>query len=132
MYDAGKILTGLIIFLALITVPFWYNALISGQADYRPEPKLATSEKQCVAPTDYMKAAHMDFLNRWRDSVVRRGNRMFTTFTGKEIEMSLSNTCMSCHSNKTDFCDKCHTYVGVSPYCWDCHLEPQEVRNVSQ
>jgi hypothetical protein len=41
--------------------------------------------------------------------------------------MSLSNTCLDCHSNKAEFCDRCHNYASVSPYCWDCHIDnPKE------
>ena len=127
MYDTGKILAGLIIFLALLTSPVWYNAA-SGRASYVPEPKIVTGEKQCVAPKDYMKANHMDLLNEWRDLVVRGGERIYDSFDGKEYIMSLSNTCMDCHSNKSDFCDSCHEYCGVKPYCWDCHVEPEEIR----
>jgi hypothetical protein len=40
--------------------------------------------------------------------------------------MSLTRTCLDCHSNKAEFCDRCHTYMAVDPYCWDCHVEPKE------
>jgi hypothetical protein len=40
--------------------------------------------------------------------------------------MSLQNSCMKCHSNKKEFCDKCHNYVAVKPYCWSCHIAPKE------
>jgi hypothetical protein len=127
MHDAAKILTGLIIFLALLTSPFWYNAAV-GRASYVPETKIITQEKQCVAPTDYMRSDHMDLLDEWRDRVVRDGERLYTSFNGKEYVMSLSSTCMDCHSNKSEFCDSCHDYSGVQPYCWDCHVEPEEIR----
>lgn len=42
----------------------------------------------------------------------------------KKYEMSLQNTCMKCHSNKEEFCDQCHNYANVSPFCWDCHVQP--------
>jgi hypothetical protein len=74
-----------------------------------------------------MKANHMDLLNEWRDLVVRDGKRIYDSFDGKEYIMSLSNTCMDCHSNKSEFCDSCHDYSGVIPYCWDCHVEPEEL-----
>ena len=45
---------------------------------------------------------------------------------GKSYYKSLQVTCMDCHSNKSKFCDQCHEYVGVTPYCWDCHVEPKE------
>jgi hypothetical protein len=40
--------------------------------------------------------------------------------------MSLQNGCMRCHSNKKKFCDECHNYMAVKPYCWDCHIQPKE------
>ena len=41
-------------------------------------------------------------------------------------DISLAGTCMKCHSNKAEFCDRCHDYAGVSPDCWSCHVAPQE------
>ena len=64
--------------------------------------------------------------NQWRDDVVRKGEREYVSSSnGKIFDMSLSRTCMDCHSNKAEFCDACHTYMAVSPYCWDCHVEPK-------
>ena len=125
MHDAGKIIIGLIIFLVLITFPLWYNAS-SGQADKMPDPKIITDAKMCVEDAGFMKTDHMYLLNQWRDLVVRDGIRYFDAPDGNRYEMSLSNTCMNCHSNKSDFCDQCHNYLGVAPYCWDCHIEPKE------
>ena len=75
-----------------------------------------------------MKTKHMQLLDLWRDSVVRVGNRSYMAFNGKVYNISLQNTCMSesCHAKKTEFCDRCHNYAGVVPYCWDCHLAPKE------
>ena len=125
MYDSGKIIAGLIIFLGLITFPFWRN-LASGEAPQVPDLKIITEADECVAPTEYMRSSHMALLNEWRDLVVREGNRVYVASNGKEHPMSLSNGCMSCHPNKTEFCDACHNYVGVTPICWDCHIEPKE------
>ncbi len=125
MYDAGKILTGLIIFLVLVTFPIWSN-LASGEAAYKPDLKIVTEEKQCVAPADYMRASHMSMLNEWRNSVVRDGERVYVTHDGRRYEMSLSNTCTKCHSNKSEFCDQCHNSLGVRLTCWECHNEPKE------
>ena len=47
----------------------------------------------------------------------------------KAFVMSLSNTCLDCHSNKADFCDKCHNYASVRPYCWDCPSEPPKEKS---
>ncbi|UCE66345.1 MAG: sulfate reduction electron transfer complex DsrMKJOP subunit DsrJ [Candidatus Zixiibacteriota bacterium] len=127
MYDAGKIIIGLVVFLALVSYPIWYDAA-RGDIPTSADPKIVTAEKECVAPTDYMKDSHMDLLNQWRDDVVRKGVRVYTAESGRKFEMSLSHTCMDCHSNKSEFCDECHNYAGVNPYCWDCHIEPEEVQ----
>jgi hypothetical protein len=124
MYDGGKIVTGLAAFVVVAALPFW-NAAVGGR-DVKPEPKIVTQEKQCVASKDVMRQTHMDMLNAWRNTVVREGRRTYVDAAGKTVTMSLSNTCMSCHPNKKEFCDACHNYLAVSPYCWECHVEPKE------
>jgi hypothetical protein len=125
MYDGGKIVTGLIIFLCIATFPVWYQA-VSGKATYPPELKIVTKEKQCVEPTPYMRAEHMELMDFWRNAVVREGDRVYVSATGKTYTMSLQNTCMDCHWNKAEFCDRCHNYAAVKPDCWNCHIEPKE------
>jgi len=126
MYNKEIIGAGLVIFVVLVTFPFWYNL---GKAAPAPELELtdrAKAEKTCIQSKAYMKAEHMQILNVWRDTVVRDAKRLYVSSSGKEFEMSLSNTCLDCHSNKAEFCDRCHTYASVSPYCWDCHVYPEE------
>jgi hypothetical protein len=125
MYDGGKIVAGIVIGLIFLTFPIWYT---HGTAPPRPEVKLPEKTKECVEPGQYMKTKHMQLLDVWRDSVVRVANRSYLAFNGKKYDMSLQNTCMSadCHAKKSEFCDRCHNYTGVVPYCWDCHIEPEE------
>lgn len=127
MYDKGKVIAGLCIFVVMISFPFWYNL---GKAAPAPEPKLtgkaAEAGQQCVESKEYMKAEHMQILNDWRDIVVRDAKRIYVNSSGKKFEMSLSNTCLDCHTEKAEFCDKCHNYASVFPYCWDCHVDPKE------
>jgi len=131
MYNGGKIIVGLIIFVALFTFPFYYNI---GKVNAKPEPKIDTpaiqhltpEDKHCVQPKSFMRGEHMQLLNQWRDSAVRDGNRVYDGMGGKKYYISLQNTCMKCHSNKKEFCDKCHNYMGVTPYCWSCHIAPKE------
>ncbi len=131
MYNGGKIIIGLIIFVALFTFPFYYNI---GKVNAKPEPKIDTpaiqhlppEDKHCVQPKSFMRGEHMQLLNQWRDSAVRDGNRVYEGMGGKKYYISLQNTCMKCHSNKKEFCDKCHNYMGVTPYCWSCHIAPKE------
>jgi len=128
MYNSGKILIGIIVFLILFTSPIWYD-LVIGNPTIKPSLVLPTGEdqKECVMSAEYMRDNHMELLNVWRDDAVRMGNRTFTTSSGKKFEMSLTKTCLGCHSNKAEFCDQCHNYLGVSPYCWECHVDPKKL-----
>lgn len=127
MNDKKWIITGLIIFFVILSFPIWFNL---GKAAPAPDLKLtakARAAKECVRSKDYMKAEHMQLLDQWRLSVVRDAKRIYVNTKGKEFEMSLSNTCLDCHSNKAEFCDRCHNYASVRPYCWDCHIDnPKE------
>jgi len=127
MYDSGKIIVGLIIGLGLLTFPFWYN--VGKAAPPAPEPKLSEKAKaagQCIEPKARMKTRHMQILDDWRDSMVREGQVLYVAWDGKQYDMSLQNTCMNCHDSKKDFCDQCHNYTAVVPFCWDCHVAPEE------
>jgi hypothetical protein len=126
MYDSGKIIAGLIIFVGLFTSPFWYDAS-NGKELERPQLVLPSNPNQqvCVADSEFMRCDHMVLLNDWRYEVVREGQTFYTSNTGKEFEMRYTKTCLGCHPNTSQFCDQCHNYVGVDPYCWDCHNKPQ-------
>jgi hypothetical protein len=132
MNDRGRIILGLLVFLALITFPVWYN-LVSGIESRPPEIELPPDETRCVADREFMRTEHMQLLMDWRDEVVRNNQRIYTTEDNRQFPMSLAGTmrtkdggsCMSCHANKDKFCDRCHDYLAVTPYCWDCHVEPK-------
>jgi hypothetical protein len=124
MYDGGKIVGGLVVFVALVSFPTWYT-LAGGDAG--APPKLAAPQgKQCVESKEFMAASHMQLLDEWRDLAVRDGVREYTSREyGTKHEISLSNTCLGCHGSRDAFCTKCHTYAGVDPYCWSCHVDPK-------
>lgn len=122
-YDIEKVGVGLAVFVLIVLFPFFYNHLKAAPA---PELKLtekALEAKQCVRSKAFMKAEHMQLLDHWRDTVVRDAERMYVSPNGETYNMSLSNTCMTCHSKKEEFCDRCHDYASVRPYCWDCHID---------
>ena len=131
LYDGGKIIAGIVIFLIVASVPFWYGR---GKAVSPPDLKLDTpaiqrlKEKLCVEPAPYMRANHMKLLGAWRDGAVREGIRSYTAADGRVFEVNLTGTCLKCHSNKDKFCDRCHDYTGSKPACWNCHIIPEEVR----
>jgi hypothetical protein len=76
----------------------------------------------------------MHLLMEWREEVVRDNRRVYTASDNRTFPMSLSGlsrtpdggSCMSCHHNKDKFCDRCHAYLAVQPYCWECHVAPKE------
>lgn len=128
MYDGRAILTGLVIFLVLITFPIWYNV---GKTAAAPEISLDTpvirqlATKECVEGTSFMRARHKQLLENWRTWAIRDGQRIYSSSNGKEYEISLELTCLKCHSNKEQFCDRCHSTAAVKPDCWNCHIVPQ-------
>jgi hypothetical protein len=125
MYDFGKIIAGLVIFVGLFTSPFWYD-LSSSTALQTPNPVLPTKadQNECVASLEFMRRDHMALLNEWRTEVVRDGITYYRSANGREFEMRYTKTCLGCHPDPSQFCDQCHNYIGVSLYCWDCHNKP--------
>jgi hypothetical protein len=89
----------------------------------------AASVDSCVAPTDVIRRNHMDFLKHGRDETVRDGVR--------GLDYSLAE-CIDCHAASDDtgkpvpvdaegqFCESCHSYVAVSPACFQCHRTTPE------
>lgn len=131
MRDRFLIFAGLALFVAFAAYPVWHAAAKRSTAT-APDIPLPKQEKTCVAPRDYMRTAHMKLLIDWREGKVRNGQREFTAYDGKKYQVSLSQTCLGqCHTNREQFCDRCHTYAGVQGtaqrqglMCFDCHNAP--------
>jgi len=139
MYDANKVIPGLIAFLAILTIPAWY-ALGNTPAPPDNEAALRLLREQgqeCVESREYMRANHMELLNSWRLAAVREGQQTYTSMDGRRtVEISLTDTCLDCHADADgstypvaaasalpEFCNSCHDYAGVEPDCFSCHLE---------
>ncbi|HSB18394.1 MAG TPA: sulfate reduction electron transfer complex DsrMKJOP subunit DsrJ [Anaeromyxobacteraceae bacterium] len=122
MYDAGRILLGLGVFAGLVTGPVWYRAAAGGKGE-PPELQRPRDARECIEPTAFMRARHMELLDSWRDAVVRRNERVYVAGNGRHHDMSLTGTCLGCHAEPDKFCDRCHQYAGVQVFCWDCHQQ---------
>ena len=122
MYNLRYVIPGVFLFVIIFTTPFWINI---GSPRYSRPELVPTDAEDCVEPVEYMRAEHMRILNEWRDAALREGKRVYIATDGRERDINLQNTCMSCHTDKAAFCDTCHISNSVTPYCWDCHIEPQ-------
>lgn len=131
MYKGGKIIASLIIVVALLSMPFFYNI---GKSNKGPVINLDTpaiqqlAVKECIESTEFMRANHMKLLNQWRNEAVREGKTEYINSQGKAYKVSLQ-TCLNCHYDQAvktsdQFCVSCHNYEAVKPNCWSCHLQP--------
>ena len=124
MHDAGKIIAGLGVFAGIVTAPVWYN-LARGKFDRPLELQRPAGAAACIEPAALMRIQHMELLDGWRDAVVRGGDRVYVASDGQRHQMSLTGTCLRCHAEPANFCNRCHDHAGVEPYCWDCHQQPK-------
>lgn len=125
MYDKEKVITGLAIFVIIMTFPVWYNLV---HAQHVPKPEKSTVAKKCVVATSEIRTSHMVILDDWRNEVVREEKRKMIEVEGKQYVKSLQLGCMTCHPDQKKFCDECHTYAAVDLFCWDCHFQPKETK----
>jgi hypothetical protein len=127
MNDKKMIILGLVIFLIILTYPFWYT-LLAGAKVSRPVLEKPSGETRCIEEKAFMTANHMQLLNEWRDAVVRNDVAEYTsTAYGTKYEMSLTKTCLKCHNKREEFCNRCHNYVSINPTCWNCHNEQKGI-----
>jgi hypothetical protein len=138
MNDKPVIFVGLVVGLAALTFPFWYTRA-AGPPGPPPQLELPSGQSTCVESAAYMRAHHMELLDQWRNAVVREGRSTYVSeASGKSYPISLTKTCMGCHTNRETFCYRCHEYANVSSLhllspcpgdrgpqrgigCWDCH-----------
>ena len=125
MYDANKVIPGIIIFILFFTIPIWLNF---GRLEAIPKPELPKKEKKCIESKEYMRAYHMKLLDDWRKKAIRENKYIYTASDGKKYFISLQRTCFKCHNDTEKFCDKCHNFVITHPDCWNCHIAPEVVK----
>ncbi|MEW6007053.1 MAG: cytochrome C [bacterium] len=78
------------------------------------EPELVLPKGKCVQERDFMRKNHMELLKEAREKAVREGIRGSFTLT----------SCILCHHNRENFCNRCHNFAGVKPLCFNCHYYP--------
>lgn len=131
MYDSGKIIPGLAVFVLLITFPIWYNTLICdvGAAPAK-DPNLSPEMVQGAAfpngqshpPAAEMRAKHMGVLQGIHTTA--------QSYVPGRDEKKPTMSCLMCHPSSDttkplQFCNSCHAYASVkTPDCWACHTKP--------
>jgi hypothetical protein len=105
-----------VMFGALASAPLWV-----GRGAQPALPK--ASRGPCVESVEFMRARHMELLDRWRNAVVRGGERKYVSTDGRSHRMSLTGTCLGCHGDANQFCIECHKASAVEITCFDCHKQ---------
>lgn len=122
----GLITAGLVFFLVVATFPLWFS-VTTGGSEPRPLPEPPEGESECVEAKEYMTGNHMQLLDEWRTDVVRLNKRFYESESGKSYKISLTGTCLKCHSDRDKFCNRCHDYANIEPNCWNCHVDPKGI-----
>ncbi len=116
-----KVITVVAVFLIILMLPFLYNWVSIGLFKTVQQPELVIEKTgNCVKDTKYMRTSHGKLLIHERSRIVREGER-------GAIGLS---TCRKCHTNREEFCDRCHNYAGVLTLnekagCFACHYYPK-------
>lgn len=118
MRDAGRLVGGVVILAAVLAAPLWFVWARGEQP--ASLPKVAADEG-CVEPPGEIRKRHPALLTSWRERVVRQGDRVHEKADGRSVRISLTETCLGCHGQASEFCDSCHRQAGVSLSCWQCH-----------
>jgi hypothetical protein len=79
-------------------------------------PELVKGEGVCIEDAEVMRREHYRRLIEYRDKAVREGKRS---------KVWSFSSCQSCHPNRAEFCNRCHSFVAVKPKCFECHLYPE-------
>lgn len=121
MVSKPKVIVVTAVFAVILLFPFIYNAVGTGMFSEVKRPQVVIEKSgQCIKYTGYMRRHHGDMLERNMELVQKEG---MTNVVGL-------NDCRKCHSNREEFCDRCHDYVGVyavndSTGCFTCHDYPK-------
>ena len=124
MRDGGKIVGGLVIWLVVLAGPLWMAAA----RGVKNVALARASGGSCIEAPEEMRKNHPALLARWRERVLRSGERVDRARDGGDVRISLTATCLGCHGKSSGFCDRCHAQAVVSLSCWQCHESSALVR----
>ncbi|WP_088186428.1 sulfate reduction electron transfer complex DsrMKJOP subunit DsrJ [Desulfosporosinus sp. FKA] len=125
MYKGGRIIASLVVFVAFLGFPFFYNM---GKANAEPKNlaeniKLIESTQHDIEPASWMIANHMKLLDQWRQAYVRDGQTIYVNNRGEKFPININTWSNTVGANSNQFCITCHNYVGVQLNCFSCHTQ---------
>ncbi len=92
MYNKSLVIPGILIFLLVVLSPIIYNSTSASAPPELPSSAMETHNYPSSIPMDTWKSEHM-----------------------KYVDSTTISNCKGCHGNTAEFCDKCHSFVGVRP-----------------
>lgn len=106
----------ILVAMGALAVPLLWALVGFAARSPMPSPWLAPARAgtTCVLPRSEMRYQHRAHLKALRDRVVRDGDR---SGQGRGL-----TSCRGCHSQREQFCDRCHAQAGVTPDCFGCHV----------
>ncbi len=125
MYDSGKIIAGLAIFILLITFPIWYNNLGTVSAAPGKDSKLTEDMFQGIRfPNDARHALTSEEMRATHMNMLKDIHAKVTGYNPAKDGLKEQMSCVMCHGSTAQFCTSCHDYVSVAPVnCADCHQQ---------
>jgi len=108
------------ILLVVLLVPVLWSV---GAWAVRPKDEvfLAKASGECVGPPEVMRPYHPAYLFQERDYTVRG-----TIVKGERHVLA---RCASCHTDRSQFCDRCHAAANVNLDCFECHQDFDPAEN---
>ncbi len=100
----------------------------AGEKEHGVGPNIPAPVKgeQCVEDTADMRRNHMKYLLKHRNETLREGIRTKQHSLKQCLECHVPATSQATRSEGEHFCKNCHTYVGVTLDCFECHATKPE------
>lgn len=119
--------------IILLPIAFSVVWAVASPGDEGAQPFLVMPEREeaCIEDTAYMRFQHMDLLLDLRDEVVREGSHMQVVVDGQVRQVTLDG-CWDCHTDRTQFCNRCHDSVNLNLNCFKCHHDPSSELSASE
>ena len=122
MRERHVLIAAVVLFLVLAASPVWY-ARAAGSSARGPELKRPDTETACVMPT----AVHALVTHGPARDLARpggpAGHAELDLAGRQDLQDQPHGHVSALPYQRAEFCDRCHSYAGVAPPCWECHVD---------